>query len=327
MSLLIVMAHFDVDGVLRPHARRTIDEYARAADQVVVVSTSGVEESSLDRLGPNVRFITRPNFGYDFYSYKWGLDSVGEYADFDRILITNDSFVGPTVPIDVILDSDACKSVDVMGMTVSKGVAPHAQSFFITVNGFVARSTAFRRFWKDMVPLSDRMKVILNYEIGFSARLVESGFRMGGYFLPTEEEAQLAKERYRHHGSVRLHSTGGQRVVSEIAEWDESHLSKFNPAIALADRVLVHNRLPLVKFDTLRYDPYELGAGHLLKRCEDVLPEYFGGVRRFLRETNTHYPFRRGESNLAVSPRQLRDSGLGYCHDAAFSGMDGELAK
>ena len=47
----------------------------------------------------------------------------------------------------------------------------------------------------------------------------------------------------------------------------------WNPAAALADRALDHGRLPYVKLDTLRFDPYGLGADKLLGYCERELPQ------------------------------------------------------
>uniref|UniRef100_UPI0032EC40D1 hypothetical protein n=1 Tax=Brevibacterium litoralis TaxID=3138935 RepID=UPI0032EC40D1 len=76
MTTLVVMAHYDVDRRLRPHTVRTIETYAADADRTVVVSTSGLVDEDMDLLPHGVEFVTRPNFGYDFYSYKWGLDLV-----------------------------------------------------------------------------------------------------------------------------------------------------------------------------------------------------------------------------------------------------------
>ena len=46
----------------------------------------------------------------------------------------------------------------------------------------------------------------------------------------------------------------------------------WNPSAALADRALDGGRLPYVKLDTLRFDPYGLGADKLLDYCEEQLP-------------------------------------------------------
>lgn len=317
-SVLVVMAHFDVDARLRAHTLRSIENYAGYAERVVIVSTSGADAESIATLPKNVEFLTRDNFGYDFFSYKWGLDVVSDYADFSRVLIVNDSFVGPTVAIGDILESPQAEQSDLMGMTLSASHGEHAQSFFFTVNQQVAKSRAFRAFWKDMVPVSDRTKVISGYEVGLSKAIRQAGFRVGSYLRPTADEVDLARRRFRHQSQVRLDLRRPDKLVGEVHVWDDAQLAKFNPAVALADRILMNDRLPLMKFDTLRYDPYELGAPDLLRMCEAAIPEQFAGVAQFLRETRLRYPFRKGETNIPVTSRQLRDLRIGYCMDEFF---------
>lgn len=327
LSALVVMAHYDVDRVLRAHTQRTIATFAADADQVVVVSTSGADEDSLAQLPENVRFVTRPNVGYDFYSYKWGLDLVPDHPDFDQIVVANDSFIGPSVPLRRILTSPQAATYDLMGMTWSLSHGAHAQSFFFVVGRQVARSRGFRSFWKDMEPVSDRTRVIRAYEVGLSRAVREAGFSLGGYFEPSEEEFELSRRRFRHHSDVRLHITHREKFLSELTDWSADQTLYFNPAAAMADRFLLEDRLPLLKFDTLRFDPYELGVDRLLTAAEEQKPEVMRGVRAFLEETRHRYPYRAGENNIVVSERSLRDSGLGYCLDEAFlAGSSGGAA-
>ena len=318
MSLLVVMAHFDVARILRDHTLRTIENYAAAADRVVVISTSGIRPEDHERLPAKVEFVTRPNFGYDFFSYKWGLDLVGDYGAYDRVVISNDTFIGPVLPLATILESDRAHECDIMGMTWSENHGGHAQSFFVTVSGRAARANAFQHFWRDMTPISDRTKVILSYEVGMTTAITDSGFTAGGYLVPTEQEEQLARERFRHMYSVRLKANGGTTVRGVHPSWTEDHYRSYNPAIALSDRLLMYARLPLLKFDTLRFDPYGLGARDLLDAVEKAYPVETQGVRAFLRETRADYPFRPGEHNILPDPAALAESGLGYCMDAGF---------
>lgn len=318
VSTLVVMAHYDADQVLRAHTRRTIQTFAEGADRVMVVSTSGIDEESHAQLPANVDFVTRPNFGYDFYSYKWGLDLVPDFPEYDHVVVSNDSFIGPSVPLDDIVEGPQAARFDFMGMTWSLSHGAHAQSFFFVVSRELARSRGFRSFWKDMAPVSDRMKVIQAYEIGLSRAVREAGFRSGAFFEPTDEEFDLSRRRFRHHADVRLHIKHTDKFLSELTDWSGDQTLYFNPACAMADRFLLDDRLPLLKFDTLRYDPYELDADRLLREAEAAKPALLDGVRDFLLATKDRYPFRVGENNVVVSPRSLRRSGLGYCLDPAF---------
>ncbi|WP_349829299.1 rhamnan synthesis F family protein, partial [Brevibacterium litoralis] len=283
---------------------------------------SGLVDEDMDLLPHGVEFVTRPNFGYDFYSYKWGLDLVPDYPDYDRVVVSNDSFVGPSVPLHQITESRRAHEVDLMGMTHSFSYGGHVQSFFFTAKQELTRSRGFRNFWKYMEPVSDRTRVIHEYEIGLSRAVENAGFSIGGYFVPTDTELALARSRFRHYADVRPHVKEPDKYMSEVLEWDGDRTLNFNPACALADRFLVDDRLPLLKFDTLRYDPYELGAERLLSTAEATRPDLLEGVRDFLTATKPKYPFRPGENNIVVSERSLRASGLGYCLDPAFAGRE-----
>ncbi|GAB3183060.1 hypothetical protein GCM10027060_17180 [Nesterenkonia halophila] len=315
MSRLVVMALFDVQRRLRPHTLRAVQDYSAAADRVIVVSTSGAEDAAA-QLPPSVEFVTRENFGYDFYSYKWGLDVAGDLGQYSQILICNDTFVGPTVPTAEIFDSPQARAVDVMGMTYSHHHGGHVQSFFMLVNGFVAGSQAFRRFWKDLEPVSDRMAVIQRYEVGFSRAMAAAGFSLGAYFQPTAEEEALARRRYHWFTTHRLDLQDPSKVIADVHRFNLDG-KPWNPAVAFADRILDDSRLPLLKFDTLRFDPYALGADDLLAACVAREPEHFGEVREFLDATRENYPVRPGEKNLPVTRQELRRKRIGYLLDEA----------
>lgn len=324
VSLLVVMAHFDIHQELRPHTLRALTNYSAEAERVVVVSTSGID-SFEGELPTNVEVVKRNNFGYDFYSYKWGLDVAGDLGQYSQILICNDTFVGPTVPLAEIIDSSQARAVDVMGMTYSHHHGGHVQSFFMLVNGYVAGSKAFRRFWKDLEPVSDRMAVIQRYEVGFSRAMAAAGFSLGSYFQPTEEEEALARRRYRWLTTHRLDLKNPNKVIAEVQKFNLDGKS-WNPAAAYADRVLDADRLPLLKFDTLRFDPYALGAESLLEACISRAPEQFRDVKNFLESTAENYPVRPGEVNIPVTREELRKQRVGYLmDDATVAGSSGEV--
>ena len=162
---------------------------------------------------------------------------------------------------------------------------------------------AFTRFWEEMEPISKRRQVIRRYEIGMSRRLYDAGFVSDTYFVETPEDRRIARERMRWWAA---HRSTFPRTRAEVREWRERANEPWNPARSLADRVLDNARLPYVKIDTLRYDPYNLDAKRLLELCERRFPQRFEGVREFLEETAQYYPLRDTErllpTPLALEP-------------------------
>lgn len=295
-SRLAVMAHFDPDGAIAPHALRHIEALRAIADHVVVVSTANLTKSARELLSRHATLIERPNYGYDFLSYRVGLAEGGEIGLFDEVVLCNDTFVGPLRPYPQIFAEMDARPVDFWGLTQNRRIAPHVQSFFVVFRPWVVASKAFTRFWADMIPLSDRKQVIHRYEVGMSARLLEVGFVAGSYFDESAEDEKLARRRmqwwavHRPPGLTRRALRDGTIQRRAAESW--------NPTIALADQALPDGRLPFVKMDTLRYDPYNLGADSFLRRCEQTFPQQFAGVREFLDRTSSRYVRRAGEELL-----------------------------
>ena len=192
---LVVLAHFDVDGELAPHVRRHVEAWQGVADRLIVVSTSELTPASRAWLTERAELVERDNFGYDFMSYKTGLDHAGDLEHYAEIVLCNDSFVGPLRPYAEIFDAMATRPLDFWGLTKSHRISTHIQSFFVVFRPWVVRSRTFREFWTSMSPVSDRMTVIHRYEVGFSQLLLAAGFTLGSYFEENELERRLARRR------------------------------------------------------------------------------------------------------------------------------------
>jgi rhamnosyltransferase len=309
MRTLVVMAHYDASGQVADHALHQLDAWNEVADRVIVVSTADLTDPLVvEQLEKRAELVRRPNYGYDFFSYKVGLDAAGDLTRYDLVVVCNDSYVGPLVPYARILTTMAARPLDFWGLTWSTRRGPHVQSYFAAFTPWVVRSQAFGTFWRRMTPVSDRLEVIKRYELGMTAALRAAGFRGGGYFEESAADRRLARLR---HVWWAAHTVRRMPPPRRDA-WLRLPAEPWNPAACLADRALEGARLPVVKIDTLRYDPYGLGSERLLARCEERYPEAFRGVRDYLRRTAELYPPRPGENDgPTVPPLPVRRT-IGY---------------
>jgi len=310
MSILVVMAHYDALGQVAPHVLRHLDALGEVADRLIVVSTAGLTDETLIKdVESRAELVNRPNYGYDFFSYKTGLDMVDDLTSYDLVVLCNDSFVGPVRPYPRIVADMADRPADFWGITRTDRRTTHVQSFFVAFRPWVVRSAAFMGFWRTLSPVSDRAQVIAKYELGLSAALLGGGFHGEGYFQETAADRRLARARHVWWAANRI--SGLSRAKRKRA-WRVLPFEPWNPMAALADRVLDDGRLPVVKIDTLRFDPYRLGADRLLAECERRYPDHFAGVREYLERTNALYPPRKGEDHgLSRPPAGLRQL-IGY---------------
>jgi hypothetical protein len=285
------MAHYDHRGGVGPHVRRQVESISAAVDRLLVVSTADLSEESRSWFRDRAELVERPNYGYDFTSYQVGLDRAGDLSAYDEVVVCNDTYV-PVTPYAEIFATMEAEPVDFWGLTLTDRVAPHVQSFFVAFRRWVVGSQTYRRFWSGLDPLSKRQQVIMRHEVGLSLELHGAGFRSGAYFQETEADRRIARRRVQWWAA---HRSSTARLREGLDTWREWAKEPWNPAAALADRVLDDGRLPFVKLDTLRFDPYGLGADKLLAYCEERWPDAFDGLREFLDETSHFYPGRPWE--------------------------------
>ncbi len=309
MGTVAVMAHYDPDGRLAPHARRNAAALLEVADRVLLVTTAVLTDEARAAVPPGVELVERENDGYDFYSWRTAIENL-DLARVDQLITCNDSYVGPLVDYPRIVAAMAGAAVDFWGITRTDRREPHVQSYFVAYRGWVLRSAAFARFWRTMVPVSDRLRVIKEYELGLSRGLLGAGFGMGAYFVETPADARTARRRHLWWAANAVRNQPPDKRLLAARRMPFEH---WNPMAALADRALPDGRLPAVKLDTLRYDPYRLGAAALLTRCEAAFPDRFAGVREFLARTSGTYAGRGGGagSSQRSAPALIRAT-LGY---------------
>jgi rhamnosyltransferase len=288
-STLAVFAHFDPGGQVAPHVERYLAELRAAVDRLVVVSTAKLDAEARGTLEGYGDLVERENVGYDFYSWKTGLDHVRGWDRYDRVLICNDSVVGPMRPMAEILGPTAPEDVDFWGMTSSNELSPHVQSWFVVFERDAVGSGLLHGFWAAMQPISSRAEVIRRYEVGLSRLLLTAGLRMGTYLRVRTPSAIRAEMRHRVALQKIPLKDRPPRPTGRATFRDP----RWNPTYVLWDRVL-DGQLPFVKLDVLRDDPYDIGKEDPLARLEAAYPAKLAGVREYLERTNEEFRRLRG---------------------------------
>jgi hypothetical protein len=289
VSTLAVFSHFDRDGLVAPHVLRYVRDLAGAVDRLIVVSTADLAGPDRGELAGLGELIVRENIGYDFYSWKVGLDTVGDWTGYDRVLLANDSVVGPLRPMPEILRTGPGSPADFWGMTASHEITPHVQSWFLVFERAALDSPELAGFWREMTPISDRRSVIVRYELGLSRLLLGAGLRPGAFLHPNRTQFVRAMRRFEKVLRSQPERAAWARKISGAhsdAQWREvlARRPPWNPTHVFWDCVL-DGGLPFVKLELLRDDPYRLGRQKILSQLERTFPEPFAGVRDYLRRT------------------------------------------
>ncbi len=255
----VVLAHFSRRGRLAQYLAEFVDFLAPRVGRFVFVST-GLAEQGAGYLQGKVRLVVRENVGYDFWSYKVGIDALGDLGAFRQVWILNSSFLilDPSTLCRRMLDVDHAR--DVIGITTSNEHLPHVQSYSVLFQGpRIIQSAAFSSWWSRMVPISDRIQVILQYELGLSRHFVSAGFRLGSAFAVNRQEALQAILRSIDVRDLRIPPGGTGTFYL-----DPTQGYGLNPTQYCCERLLADLRI--VKLELIRSKLTKLDLRDLLAR-------------------------------------------------------------
>ena len=165
-----VVAHFDPHNQLDATFREVLDGLLSVVDRLVLVTTSELPPDCLAN-DSRVTVIRRPNIGYDFYSYRVGLDALREAGPFDGVFIANSSFLlASKARFIAALEEMVQRSSpnQIQGFTKSYMMERHLQSYLLFIPRQVLESAWFPSFVSSIAPTSTKFDLIHTYEVGLS---------------------------------------------------------------------------------------------------------------------------------------------------------------
>jgi O-antigen biosynthesis protein len=110
--------------------------------------------------------IKRENIGLDFGSWNCILREFSSRSiKVSKLLMVNDSVIGPFDNLGPTLDLAKKNTNSIVGLTSSKEVLPHLQSYFLLFNQSVTSSLHFKKFVKNFKYFTCKKKIIWEYEI------------------------------------------------------------------------------------------------------------------------------------------------------------------
>jgi hypothetical protein len=187
------MAHWSTDPEPSRSVVAILRALASAGHETVLVSASGTRAPlgrvcswapSRPALPESTTILRRVNVGYDFGSWAAVLASFPGIRVADRVLLVNDSVIGPLTPLDpVMADFESCPE-PIWGLVGSNQHRPHLQSFFVGYSGGVLDRPELRAFWYDIRVERRKSKVVRYNELGLAEVLDETGIGWRAFFEP-----------------------------------------------------------------------------------------------------------------------------------------------
>ena len=268
---LCVFSHFDRDNRIDDYVVYYLEQLHNLGCETVLVSTSGsLEGTGVDKVRPYCRrIIVRENRGYDFGSWKVGLQDAGNLSSYDGLILANDSVYGPIRDLQEVFHDMDAYGYAAWGITDSLEIRYHLQSYFLVFDKSVWNSSAFTEFWRDLPYYRFKWSIISNCEVGFSQRLLRAGFRLGAFC-----EYRRLRDRHpeKFHAAEAEHPFGGT-VNLTLRQW----------------KLLVENcHCPFLKVAVLRDNPKNLDDVNRWREALAQSSDYdVGLIERHLARMNT----------------------------------------
>ncbi|MFN7875663.1 MAG: rhamnan synthesis F family protein [Pirellula sp.] len=247
----LIYVHFDRDGIVDPHVEYALAQYRPYVDHLVFVSPSVKELSPTQRVLVD-SFVPRENIGYDFGSWRDGLQSL-DTDRYEEIIFANDSVYGPLWSPGPVLEFGRERDLDFWGMvksdqSISGGVpCPHIQSWFFAARTRLIQSDPFQNFWQGIKPVGTKREIIQKFEIGLTESVHRGGFSMGAVYDKKTSMLDRVKTAMREASLAELSRTW--RLLRRSL-WQNRNPSEGDWDTLLASGV------PFVKVSLLRLNPY-----------------------------------------------------------------------
>lgn len=254
----IIFVHYDKDNIIDSYVLRYLSALKPLGYPLIFISTSKLSTNELGKITNIVNAaITRENIGYDFYSYKVGLDELNKHfpGHYSEIVLCNDSVYGPLFPLEEMCSAMEGRAADFWGVTDAHEIAHHIQSYFMVFRRGVLDSKYFNGFWASMQPISDRLEVVRRYEVGLTQLLEKSGFLPDVYISTSDLNAKgyilgiYAKAAKLSHMTLNEFKAKMTKVVAGRSSIHP------NPTFILWEDLLVKKRNPFIKVSLLKSNP------------------------------------------------------------------------
>jgi lipopolysaccharide biosynthesis protein len=250
----VVIAHFDADNRFSNNFFKIINCLQNLNLSVTVITTSD-HISNVNLLPGDVDLRVRPNFGYDFYSYKIFLTESIAQSPSEGVLLLNSSFlltdeIAFTKTLFELVEG--INSVDFVGVVSSNQFSQHFQSFMLGIGPDLLMADWFRDWVNSIETTDTKQEIIHHYEIGLSQLVRAHGHSTRTLFNLTFRENVLVKMRYFKY-ILRRHP---HLVLSSLRKLDQ-----FNPSQFSYDYLM--ERVGIVKSEVVFRNPLNIKSTHI----------------------------------------------------------------
>ncbi len=181
---IAIVAHFSKSNLLSKSLTSYLSAILKNKYSVILVSACESEnELVLDQeIKSQITILRKPNLGYDFGSWAVAIDKFPDILFAEKLLLTNDSLIGPLDDFSEVVKELENSKFDIAGITDNSQLQYHVQSYVLLFKQPALSNLNVQNLLKSVVHLELKNEVILKYELGLTRTAQLSGLFVGAIF-------------------------------------------------------------------------------------------------------------------------------------------------
>lgn len=212
---LAICLCYDKDGIIDDYIPYLLKDLKENLSRLVVVVNGKLTADGRKRLETLTDdLLVRENEGFDTGAWKEAMISYlgwDQIAEYDELVLLNDSFFGPFYPFREVFDEMAKRPVDFWGLTAHaesnerSALCPypnfpaHIQSYFIVIRKKMHTSYEFKQYWEKQPRYHSRDEVIARNEVVFTKYFADRGFTWDTFVDTTDIDGNMLSQAVNHY--------------------------------------------------------------------------------------------------------------------------------
>lgn len=188
---LCLFAGYSKHNVIEDYVVYYLKELSKYAD-IFYCADCNISAQELQKIKPYVKCsVAQRHHKYDFGSWEISYKNVSNLAEYDELILANDSVFGPLFPLDKVFASMEGKDVSAWGLCGNKFM----MSFFIVLRKDVFLTPWFAEFITNIKDNIDKNDIVRLYEKGITQIVEEHGLKWDCVFSKKNLLAQFNDNR------------------------------------------------------------------------------------------------------------------------------------
>lgn len=214
MKRLGIFVFYDKDGIVDDYVTYLLKSIQPYLDRLVIICNGKLNAPGKGRLERFSKEIyIRENTGYDAMAYKLAMVRYlgwGQVAEYDEVLLFNDTFFGPFYPMSEVFDKMDARECDFWGMTYhaqaydyfygTNDILPaHVHTYFFACRRQLLESSAFQDYWNTFDSTEWFFSDVARHEQFFTKYLEDAGFQWDTYIDASVYNSKEPGSNFNHY--------------------------------------------------------------------------------------------------------------------------------